>query len=47
MIETGGGSTVLTLDIVDSAHLYGVFDRLRNLTLEVVSLREIGQELGA
>jgi hypothetical protein len=41
-IETAGGRTVLTADVVDSSGLYGILDRLGDFAIEVVSFREVG-----
>jgi hypothetical protein len=43
-IETGHGQTVLTGEVVDAAALYGILDHLRDLAIEVVSLREVDPE---
>jgi hypothetical protein len=39
-LEPGSEQTVLVGEIRDQAHLYGVLDQVRNLGLELVSLRE-------
>ena len=37
--EPGGGHTDLIGDLTDQAQLYGVLDQLRNLGIELVSVR--------
>jgi hypothetical protein len=41
ILEPGRGVTRLTADVVDSCELYGILDRFRDLSIEVVSLNEI------
>jgi hypothetical protein len=40
-VEVGDGQTVLKLTVADESHFYGVLDRLRDLAIEVISLREL------
>jgi hypothetical protein len=40
VLEPGRGQTVLVGEIRDQAHLYGVLERVRNLGLKLVSVRE-------
>ena len=36
-IETRDGLTVLVIDVRDSSHLSGILDRLRDLSIDIVS----------
>ena len=40
-LEPGTGQTALVGDIHDQSHLYGVLDKIRNLGLELVSVKAI------
>ncbi len=40
VLEPRRGQTVLVGEIRDQAHLYGVLERVRNLGLKLVSVRE-------
>jgi hypothetical protein len=37
-IDTRQGNSVLSIDVKDSSHLWGILDRLRDLPVEVVSV---------
>jgi hypothetical protein len=43
-IEAGHGQSVLYATVADSAALYGILDRLRDLAIDVVSLHETDGE---
>jgi hypothetical protein len=43
-IEAGHGKSVLSATVADSAALYGILDRLRDLAIDVVSLHETDAE---
>ncbi len=45
-LEPATGHTVLVGEIRDQAHLYGVLERVRNLGLKLVSVREDPQAVG-
>jgi hypothetical protein len=45
-VRTGDGETVLTADVVDSAGLYGILDRLRDFAIDVVDFREVSGPSG-
>jgi hypothetical protein len=34
-IETGDGTTVIEIDVIDQAHLLAILERLRDLSLEI------------
>ena len=38
-METKGGDTVLTGEIIDQPHLYGILDRLSGMGLELLSVQ--------
>ena len=40
-METKGGDTVLTGEIVDQPHLYGILDRINGLGLELLSVEAL------
>ena len=40
-METKGGDTVLTGEIVDQPHLYGILDRINGLGLELLSVQAL------
>ncbi len=40
-VEPGDGTTLLTGELRDAAHLYGVLNRLRDFGLEIVRLEEV------
>jgi len=40
-METKGGATVLTGEIVDQPHLYGILDRINGLGLELLSVQAL------
>lgn len=40
-VEAGDGQTVLTLELEDQSQVYEVLDRLRDLAIEVSSVREL------
>jgi len=41
-LEPGPGRTVLTGEIRDQAHLYGLLDRLRDFGIELVAVESAG-----
>ena len=43
-METDSGLTVLTGEIIDQAHLYGILDRLSALGLELLSVKCLPDE---
>jgi hypothetical protein len=44
-METKGGNTVLTGEVVDQPHLYGILDRIGGLGLELVSVQSLTEEI--
>jgi hypothetical protein len=42
-LESRAGVTVLVGEVVDSAQLYGVIDRLRDLGLDLVGVEEVSR----
>ena len=40
-VASGDGQTVLTVAFEDQSQVYGVLDRLRDLAIEVTSVREL------
>ena len=43
-METKGGATVLTGEIVDQPHLYGILDRINGLGLELLSVQALPED---
>ena len=43
-VETKGGDTVLTGEIVDQPHLYGILDRINGLGLELLSVQALPED---
>ena len=43
-METKGGDTVLTGEIIDQPHLYGILDRICGLGLELLSVQALPEE---
>jgi outer membrane PBP1 activator LpoA protein len=43
-METKGGDTVLTGEIVDQPHLYGILDRINGLGLELLSVQALPED---
>jgi hypothetical protein len=43
-METRGGYTVLTGEIIDQPHLHGILDRINGLGLELVSVQSVSEE---
>jgi outer membrane PBP1 activator LpoA protein len=44
-METKGGDTVLTGEIVDQPHLYGILDRINGLGLELLSVQALPEDV--
>ena len=44
-METKGGNTVLTGEVVDQPHLYGILNRIGGLGLELVSVQSLTEEI--
>ena len=42
-METKSGQTILTGEVVDQAHLHGIFDRINGLGLELVSVEPLSK----
>jgi hypothetical protein len=42
-LESCAGTTVLVGKVVDSAQLYGLIDRLRDLGIDLVGVEEVGK----
>jgi hypothetical protein len=40
-METKNGQTILTGEIIDQPHLYGILDRINGLGLELLSLQSL------
>ena len=40
-METGGGTTILTGEVEDQPHLFGILDRLNGLGLELLSVEAL------
>jgi hypothetical protein len=40
-----GGRTILTGEVIDQPHLYGILDRISALGLELVSVRSLTEEI--
>lgn len=40
-MNRAGGTTVLTGDVVDQAHLHGLIERIKELGLELVEIRQV------
>jgi hypothetical protein len=45
-LERVAGTTVLSGNVVDQTHLYGLLDRLPELGIELVSVQPVGDPLG-
>jgi hypothetical protein len=45
-VESESGQTVLTGEIVDQAHLYGILERLRGLGVELIALTPSNPDRG-
>ena len=43
-IETKDGETILTGEIVDQPHLFGILDRINGLGLELLSVRALPED---
>jgi hypothetical protein len=43
-METGGGQTVLTGEVIDQPHLHSILNRIGALGLKLVSIETISQE---
>jgi outer membrane PBP1 activator LpoA protein len=43
-METEGGQTILSGEVVDQPHLFGVLDRLNGLGLELLSVQAMPDE---
>jgi hypothetical protein len=44
-METKGGNTVLTGEVIDQPHLYGILERIGGLGLELVSVQSLPEEI--
>jgi hypothetical protein len=42
--EKGGPETILVVGVKDSSELFGILDRIRDLNLPLVSVKELGQD---
>jgi hypothetical protein len=40
-METKGGETILTREVIDQPHLFGILDRINGLGLELLSLQPL------
>ena len=45
-METKGGDTVLTGEIIDQPHLYGILERINGLGLELLSVEALPDDAG-
>jgi hypothetical protein len=43
-IETKDGETILTGEIIDQPHLYGILDRINGLGLELLSVQALPED---
>ena len=43
-METGGGQTVLTGEVIDNAHLHGILDRINGLGLTLLRLQALPED---
>jgi hypothetical protein len=43
-METKNGQTILTGEVKDQPHLFGILDRLNNLGLELLSVQTLSEE---
>jgi hypothetical protein len=43
-IETGGGQTILTGEVIDDAHLHGILGRINGLGLTLVRLHTLPED---
>jgi hypothetical protein len=43
-METRGGQTILTGEIIDQPHLHGILDRLNGLGLELLSVQALPED---
>ena len=43
-METKHGETILTGEVIDQPHLYGILDRINGLGLELLSVRALPEE---
>jgi hypothetical protein len=43
-METKHGETILTGEVIDQPHLYGILDRINGLGLELLSLQALPEE---
>ena len=44
-MEVKSGRTILTGDVIDQPHLYGILDRISGLGLELVSVSSLSEEI--
>ncbi|HEX5700492.1 MAG TPA: hypothetical protein VFX77_07585 [Rubrobacter sp.] len=44
-METQGGETVLTGEIIDQPHLYGIIDRISGLGLQLLSVQALPDDV--
>jgi hypothetical protein len=44
-MQTKDGCTILTGEVVDQPHLFGILDRVNSLGLELLSVHALGEEV--
>jgi len=44
-MKTKGGLTIITGEVIDQPHLYGLLDRISGMGLELVSVRSLTEEI--
>ena len=44
-LETKDGRTILTGEVADQPHLYGILDRIDNLGLKLVSVQDLSEDV--
>jgi outer membrane PBP1 activator LpoA protein len=45
-METGGGTTILTGEVEDQPHLFGILERINGLGLELLSVEALSEGAG-
>jgi outer membrane PBP1 activator LpoA protein len=45
-METGGGTTILTGEVEDQPHLFGILERINGLGLELLSVEALSEDAG-
>jgi hypothetical protein len=43
-METKNGTTILTGEVIDQPHLYGILDRINGLGLQLVSVQTLSED---